>query len=252
MAAVADFDAASTVKNDINMTNIYDLNGEDFWKAWASVGGSVDEYIKESLPNYGLVGALLITVSIPSTISPPSFSFSGDHVPDSSEWFVQLYVVLMNVSTAASMAMIVLSAAIYQQFVNVYSKQLRIAFAAKFGHMVTVLTALLIADIGSLFGALFLVVGSTYSLSSAVVSIAVVTITLLATLAGYCFTTIWNSSRYIAQMRIDLQGRQRSKVDTADVPEGQRRVTEAADSVVQAIQAFAEALQNSQRNSVDR
>lgn len=41
-------------------------------------GGSTDDYFMDTMPNYGIVGALLLTISIPSVFNPPSFGFAGN------------------------------------------------------------------------------------------------------------------------------------------------------------------------------
>ena len=48
---------ATTLINETTL-NGFDVNSPDFWAIWAESGGSVDAYIKEALPTYGLIGAL--------------------------------------------------------------------------------------------------------------------------------------------------------------------------------------------------
>ncbi|RYG63169.1 hypothetical protein EON64_16465 [archaeon] len=113
---------------------------------WKKAGGDPDEYVKETLPNYGIVGALLLTITIPMIISPPTFAF-GDGAPiERGDPAVFIYMLLLSVSTSASIAMIVLSGAVYQQYVNAFNSDLRVDFAAKFGYVVTIFTTLTIVD----------------------------------------------------------------------------------------------------------
>lgn len=115
-------------------------------KLWKKAGGDPDEYVKETLPNYGIVGALLLTITIPMIISPPTFAF-GDGAPiERGDPAVFIYMLLLSVSTSASIAMIVLSGAVYQQYVNAFNSDLRVDFAAKFGYVVTIFTTLTIVD----------------------------------------------------------------------------------------------------------
>lgn len=111
----------------------------------------------------------------------------------------------MNVSTACSMSLIILSAAIYQQFVNAYSKELRIDFAAKFGYMVNILTILLVSDICGLFGGLFIAVATLNDPISAWISIAIVLTSLALSMWYYYYMTTWNASHYVQTMARDLQ-----------------------------------------------
>jgi hypothetical protein len=59
------------IKGNGNVKDLFDVNGEQFWHHWVHAGGDMDAYIKENLPNYGLVGALLITTTWSYILSPP-------------------------------------------------------------------------------------------------------------------------------------------------------------------------------------
>ena len=106
--------------DSFELDELFDLNGETFWffkfiykilfffiefenginllifvlfcrRDWEAAGGDPDEYFKETLPNYGLVSTLFMTISIPSSIYPPSFNFQ-QHPPSKHLVFVSLYV----------------------------------------------------------------------------------------------------------------------------------------------------------------
>lgn len=53
----------------------------------------------------------------------------------------------MNISTAASMALVWLSAGLIQQYRNVYSQELKTQFSMKFGQIVTVMTGQFISSL---------------------------------------------------------------------------------------------------------
>ena len=72
-----------------------DLQGEAFWKDWHKAGGNCDEYMKETLPNYGLVGALLLTITIPAVLEPPEFFMSTDY-GENNRFYVDLYVCCLS------------------------------------------------------------------------------------------------------------------------------------------------------------
>jgi hypothetical protein len=64
-----------------------------FRRDWVKAGGSTDDYFMDTMPNYGIVGALLLTISIPSVLDPPSFGFNGDGEASSKDNpAVQLFV----------------------------------------------------------------------------------------------------------------------------------------------------------------
>jgi hypothetical protein len=66
-------------------------------------GGSTDDYFMDTMPNYGIVGALL-TISIPSVLDPPSFGFNGDGEASSRDNpSVQLFVSLPFLSLPLSL-----------------------------------------------------------------------------------------------------------------------------------------------------
>lgn len=142
----------------------------------------------DTMPNYGIVGALLLTISIPSVFSPPTFGFNGDGEASSKEnpsvqFFVHktllifsliiFQVILMNISTAASMALVWLSAAIIQQYRNAYSQELKTEFSVRFGQIVTVMTGLLVMSSSSLFVALFVALAASYTLVTSLISIVI-------------------------------------------------------------------------------
>ena len=164
-----------------------DLQGAQFWKDWHKSGGDVDEYMKETLPNYGLVGALLLTVTIAAVIYPPTFGFNGKDDAEKGDAVVYIYVILMNISTVCSLACILLSITVYQQYVNAYSNELRIGFAAKFGWVLSLMAMLLTVDILTMFAAMFCVVATTYKPGAAVISILIVIVgTLLTVRVLHC------------------------------------------------------------------
>ena len=70
-----------------------DLQGEAFWRDWHKAGGNCDEYMKETLPNYGLVGALLLTITIAGVIYPPEFQLSTEN-GENQRYYVDIYVMM--------------------------------------------------------------------------------------------------------------------------------------------------------------
>jgi len=60
---------ASTSHN--TNTKATEWNGEEYWKAWAEAGGTIDDYIIDTATNFALVAALMITFTWPSCTDPP-------------------------------------------------------------------------------------------------------------------------------------------------------------------------------------
>ena len=129
------------------------VNTPQYWSLWSKAGGDVDEYIKDSLTNYGVIGALLITVSLPSTLSPPELDVYGDSEMKhytKGDFEIGLYAVFMALSTACSILLILLSTVVYTQYVCCVDKETRTAFAKQYAFMIPVLTALMTVDVSTL------------------------------------------------------------------------------------------------------
>jgi hypothetical protein len=172
------------------------VNSPDFWHLWAKAGGDVDEYVKESVPNYGLIGALLITVSLPMALAPPEFDVYGasdDKHYTKGDWEVGLYGVCMNLSTACSMLLIMMSIVIYTQYVNCVDEHTRTAFAKQYAYTIPLLTGVMLMDIIMLMVAsiitVFLIYGS---------AVGVITLLMMAAVGIYFLITVphmvsWNA-----------------------------------------------------------
>jgi len=159
--------------DSFELDELFDLNSPTFWRDWERAGGDPDEYFKETLPNYGLVATLFMTISIPATLEPPSFGFNGQGEAKKDDFYVSLYVVLMCVTTVMSLISVLLTIGIHQQYVNSYSKALRVDFAAKYGYLVGVLTTLLCMDAVALFGAMACAMLSMFEPTAAAVGLFV-------------------------------------------------------------------------------
>jgi len=205
IAATGENGSEHVIPEKFDILNLQDLNGPEFWKAWERAGGDPDEYIKETLPNFSVVGTLLLTITIPLTVSPISFSFDGTSNLDVNMSYVRIYAICLNISTGTSLAMIILSMAVYQQFVNAYSRELRVGFAAKFGYVVTIFETFLVLDIFSLLVAMFIGMACIYEPWTAIASVLIVTFLSAGSLLMYVNITTWNSNVYSKQMVIDIQ-----------------------------------------------
>lgn len=192
--------------DSFDLDELFDLNGETFWRDWEAAGGDPDEYFKETLPNYGLVSTLFMTISIPSSIYPPSFNFQ-QHPPSKHLIFVSLYVVFMCLTTTTSLISTLLAIGIHQQYVNAYSKPLRVDFASKYGYLVGVLTSLLVIGAMSLWGAMVCVFIVTYNEIAAYIGSAIMFFGGWGAIYAYSSMTKWNANNYSKQMVIDLKFR---------------------------------------------
>ena len=72
-------------------------NTKDYWYKWASTNGSCNDYITETVPNFSLVGTLLLGFSLSTCLSPPNM------------YHISWFITIMNISTACSMALIFIS-----------------------------------------------------------------------------------------------------------------------------------------------
>jgi hypothetical protein len=187
----------------VGVFNLQDVNGPEFWFLWTRVGGSADEYIKETLPNYSLIGALLLTISIPLTIFPPD-TIKELTQDDDSSLLIFFFMISACLSIASSLVMTILSGAIYQQYVNCYSKDLRIHFAAQYGFAISIFSLVLYVSVFSLFISLIIVYSTLYDLKTVIVSAVILLGSSVFTLVFYVRMTSWNSTAYLKQMVVDL------------------------------------------------
>ena len=97
------------VKGTGAVKDLFDVNGEDFWNHWVEAGGNMDAYIKENLPNYGLVGALLVTSTWSYILSPP------DGI-DSNKTSGTIFILLMVIASLLNFVLIIMSLVIYTQY----------------------------------------------------------------------------------------------------------------------------------------
>lgn len=236
-------DASVTPK--FGAANLNDLNGPEFWRMWEKAGGDPDEYVKETMPNFGIVGALLLTITVPLAMEPVPFAYGDADAPGVSSAAVVLYAIMLNVSTATSMAQIIISVGLYQQYVNCFSKELRVGFAAKFGYIVGVLTTLLIVDSVCLFIALFISLAKTYTALASGISIIAILLGSGLSLAFYTYMTIWNSNTYTEQMMKELREEETTSVGNPALEANKKKQLEmaaAADQLSQALAAFSSAM----------
>eukprot|EP01052_Picozoa_sp_SAG31_P004677 SAG31_NODE_197_length_20660_cov_8.861368_1_plen_161_part_00 len=71
--------AHNLVSSELNGISV---NSGEFWKVWADAGGNVDAYIKDTLPTYGLIGALALSKQLSMTTDPP------DALPEKSAMMI--------------------------------------------------------------------------------------------------------------------------------------------------------------------
>jgi len=83
-------------------------NDPEFWIKWSNAGGKCDEYIKEIVPNYSLIGTLLLGFSLSISLSPPEIKH------------ISVFITIMNISTISSMALILISIFMHSQFMCCY------------------------------------------------------------------------------------------------------------------------------------
>ena len=130
-------------------------NDPEFWIKWAKAGGECDEYIKEVVPNYSLIGTLLLGFSLSTCLGPPDI----EHI----SWFI----TFMNLSTICSMALVFISVFMHSQFMCCYNikknddntaeSSATIRFCKEYGGLLLkALTLLLILDAITLVSAVLI------------------------------------------------------------------------------------------------
>ncbi|CAE7665231.1 unnamed protein product, partial [Symbiodinium microadriaticum] len=185
---------------------------------WERAGGDPDEYFKETLPNYGLVGSLFMTISIPATLDPPSFGFNGKGEADKNEFYVSIFVVMMCITTVISLISVLLAICIHQQYINAYSRALRVDFAARYGYLVGVLTSLLVIDALALFFGMACAMCTMFRLDASLVGLCVMFVGGMWAVAFYVSITTWNANHYSKQMAIDIKRMQQEERDDDSAP----------------------------------
>jgi hypothetical protein len=86
---------------------------------------------------------------------------------------ISFQVIFMCITTMTSLMSTLMAIGIHQQFVNAYSKSLRVDFAAKYGYLVGVLTSLLVLGAMSLWGAMTCVFVVTYNEIAAYIGLSI-------------------------------------------------------------------------------
>ena len=131
----------------------YDITSFNFWEDWINAGGDCFEYFDKVLPNYSLIGTLLVGFSLNMCLSPPEMDLI---IP---------FIFFMNLSTITSMIIIFLSVFIHDQFMCchdiTYNKKhnvidARLNFCKRYGYLISVLTSLLSIDAISLIIAILI------------------------------------------------------------------------------------------------
>eukprot|EP00608_Synchroma_pusillum_P003215 CAMPEP_0198427792 /NCGR_PEP_ID=MMETSP1452-20131203/6139_1 /TAXON_ID=1181717 /ORGANISM="Synchroma pusillum, Strain CCMP3072" /LENGTH=356 /DNA_ID=CAMNT_0044148169 /DNA_START=72 /DNA_END=1140 /DNA_ORIENTATION=- len=165
-----------------------DVHGSGFWKAWTSVGGSLDDYVKENLPSYGLIGALLITVTYAGLVGAPDLSDAAGDV----------FVVLQTIATMLSVFLIFHSLIMYSSFTSCVDDETRLNFTARYGWQVPAGASLIFATTMLVLVAGLIVVYDQYSRWAFAVSlISVIAFTLCILIAAQQMLA-WNQgSNYV-------------------------------------------------------
>jgi hypothetical protein len=187
-----------------DMKDLFDVNGEKFWKHWASAGGNAEEYVKDNLPNYALVGALLVTITYPMMVEPPEALVALDGGESTS---LAAYVVLCGITTMLNFVLVVLSMVLYTQFCCCVNEETKLEFTAHFGYMIPMLAIIVVIEILLLAGLTGIVMSVTYSVAACVwtcVSCLAVTIPLVG---AVIWVPMWNQKyNYVSHIKAHVEG----------------------------------------------
>eukprot|EP01051_Picozoa_sp_SAG22_P023352 SAG22_NODE_5989_length_920_cov_1.272838_1_plen_195_part_10 len=133
----------------------FNVNTGEFWKVWADAGGNVDSYIKDTLPTYGLIGALALSKQLSMTTDPP-----GDL--ESNSALLLIYAGLSHMASLMSFSMIIICMVVKTQYSCCICDKTRVQFACKFGFIVPMLFTIMIVMGGCWFSALLIDLYSLY------------------------------------------------------------------------------------------
>jgi hypothetical protein len=136
-AAVKDGDGsisigeASVPKPEIIKFNLSG-SGSEYWGHWREAGGDHTAYVKENVPTFALVGALLLTQSLAMAVDPPD-------IDDST--MMTAFMAMTNTVTACSTLMLMFSIQLYSCYTNCINEETEMQFIKKFASWVIPLMA---------------------------------------------------------------------------------------------------------------
>jgi len=168
----------------------WEVNDPDFWRNWAKAGGQCYDYIKETAPNYSLIGTLLLGFSLSTCLSPPDI------------YHISWFITIMNISTICSMALVFISIFMHSQLMCCYgiSKEddniesdAVVKFGVQYGGtLITTLTLFLMADAVSLSLAILIFFFDTYNFYVFLVNLCLIVVALVGIMVICLKMQHWN------------------------------------------------------------
>lgn len=110
-----------------------DVSGEQFWMKWTAAGGDVEQYMKDSMPDYSVTASLLITMTFPYAIDVPQ------HVLDHSSTLAFAFVSCMTAATILNVLVILTTMTVKQQYCCTIDDETAAKYAAHYGFIIPVL-----------------------------------------------------------------------------------------------------------------
>jgi len=170
-------------------------NTKEYWENWANANGSCKDYITETVPNFSLVGTLLLGFSLSTCLGPPDIS----HI----SWFI----TIMNISTACSMALIFISIYLHSQFMccvdieNDKGEKATENFCANYGGLlISALTLILMIDAVSLSSAILIFFYDMYNIYVFGINLGIILVTFVFIMV-LCFRMqTWNIDKNYGEM----------------------------------------------------
>eukprot|EP00056_Hartaetosiga_gracilis_P013209 m.216673 g.216673 ORF g.216673 m.216673 type:complete len:275 (+) comp13809_c0_seq1:885-1709(+) len=183
---------AKEVKTRGLVTAATSVHGTEFWRDWVNAGGDMEGYVKENMPAYALVGALLVSFSYGYLIE----------IPDLSEIGTRVFVSCMAAATTLNVFLVIVSVTMYAQYCSCISFETRLAFTSQFGFLVPICAFTIIFVVILMMSSAMVVVYETTSETTFWVSLGVsIAICFAITYVSYLLPT-WNQSKnYIGVMQ---------------------------------------------------
>jgi len=195
--AHADYDARDRAVSEVKLGGVgegsaigdlFDVNGAEFWNHWVEAGGDMDAYVKDNLPNYGLVGALLLTITYPLILEPPG-NLGGSGAESTAS---TTFVVMMVVATLLNFVLIIMSIVIYTQYCCCVNDISRLRFTGHFGYLVPAMVMLIVGQVALLAVATGLAIWANSAKVTLYISVIAFVVIISATVGLVIWIPMWN------------------------------------------------------------
>lgn len=193
--------------------DLFDVNGAEFWNHWVDAGGDMDAYVKDNLPSYGLVGALLLTITYPYVLEPPGIFAAGG--PEQNSRAATTFVVMMVICTLMNFMLIIMSIVIYTQYCCCVNDTSRLRFTGHFGYLVPAMVMLIVFQMALLAVATGLAIWANSSPTTLYASVAVFAAITVLMVGLVVWIPMWNQKyNYVDEVAASAKEKKQGKKET--------------------------------------